>query len=145
MRSTPRSCASITSRIMVLMPPMPEPMITPVRSAKILVGDRVLHAGVAQRLGGRGPGEVDVAVVAAHFLLGHHRVRLEAAHLAGDLAVDAAGVERGDAVDAAAAGDQPFPERRHVVAERRDGAHAGHDHPPLIHRRCRPSSTGRGG
>ena len=29
----PRSWASITSRIMVLMPPIPEPTITPVRSA----------------------------------------------------------------------------------------------------------------
>ena len=33
MRSMPCSVASTTSRIMVLMPPTPEPMITPVRHA----------------------------------------------------------------------------------------------------------------
>ncbi len=33
MRSMPYSTASVTSRIMVLMPPMPEPMMQPVRQA----------------------------------------------------------------------------------------------------------------
>ena len=53
-----------------------------------LVGDRVLEPGVAHRLGDDRPREVDIAVVATHLLLWHHRIGVEALDLAGHLARD---------------------------------------------------------
>ena len=97
MRSTPYSVASTMSRIMVLMPPMPEPMMQPVRQASAVVLDRVLEAGVAHRLGHGRPRVVDVAVVAADLLLRHDRIGVEALDLAGDLAGDLDRVEQRDA------------------------------------------------
>ena len=114
---------------------------------KRLVADRVLEAGVAHRLGDRGPRVVDVAIVAAHFLLRHHRVGVEALDLARDLAGHLRRIEAGDPRDAAPAVDEPVPEGRHVVADRREGAHAGDDDAALsvTHRAVPRPSPGRAG
>ena len=59
------------------MPPMPEPMMQPVRHQR-LVRDRVLEAGVAHCLDNRRPGVMHVSVVTADLLLRHHGVGVEA-------------------------------------------------------------------
>ncbi len=112
-----------------------------------VVLDRVRQTGVAHRLGHGRPGVVHVAVVAADLLLRHERIGVEALDLAGHLGRGLDRVEQRDAVDAAAPVDERVPQCRDVVADRGDGAHAGHDHAvfAVTHRRCLLPSPGRAG
>ena len=85
------------------------------------------QAGVVHRLARRDQGELRGAVVAADLLAVEHAAGVEVLDLAGHPAGDALGIEGRDAPHAGLAGHQPLPERRHVVAERRDRAHARDD------------------
>ena len=74
--------------------------------------------------------EMRVPVVAPGLLGVHQEVDVPVAHLRADLAGEERRVEVGDAVDADLAGDEPGPERAHVMADGGDGPQAGHDNAP---------------
>ena len=95
--------------------------------------------------------DIDAAVCHRHLRGGHRELReavgapdvlrvieeilrLEIAHLAGEPAVVAGGVERIEQADAADAVLQVLPEGREVVADGRDDAKPGDDNSAIVHR-----------
>ena len=106
------------------------------------------QAGLVHRLARGHQGELRVAIVAPDLLAVEHLRRVEVLHLAGDLAGHPLRIERGDATNAGVTAHEARPERGHVVAERRHGAHAGDDHAPsragVGHRTNLPGAHGRG-
>ena len=80
---------------------------------------------VDQRLLAGGDGELHEARAAARRLAVQVVGRVEVLHLAGDLHGQVGGVDDGDGRDAVAAGAQPLPVARQVVADGCDGAEAG--------------------
>ena len=106
-----------------------------------------VQAGIEQGLVAGGDGELGVAVGPAH-VLGRGEARGdEGLHLGGDVGVKAGGVEGGNAIDAAAAGDEVGPHRLQGVAQGGDDTHAGDDHPafrPVSSHRKERGSLARG-
>ena len=98
------------------------------------------QAGLVERLAGADERELDVAVRAPHLLAVEDVGRVEVLDLGGDLDAEPGRVEVRDRRDAGASGDEPVPGRGHVVAERRDRAHAGDDH-PARRSTAKPSSS----
>ncbi len=138
-RRGPFSCSSIAVSAMVARPPMPEPMITPVRSPLALVLGRPVR--VLHRLVGGGHGVEDEIVDAPLLAGAHHLVGIERAvdirpaaaaarharHLAGDLAGVVAGVEGGDPASAGLAGQEGRPGLFRTPGQGRDHANSGDD------------------
>src|SRR5262249_2790589 len=83
--------------------------------------------GVVERLARRDEPELDVAVGPPDLLAVQDAGRVEVLDGGGDPAVEPRRVERADGRDARPAGDEPRPRGAHVLAERREGAHAGDD------------------
>ena len=92
----------LCSRSMTSNPPMPEPMLTPVRSANSSVSDLVV--GHLQGFIAGGDGEVDEAPHLARFFLLDELQRIEVFDFGGNLAGKGGGVEAGDTLHAALAG-----------------------------------------
>jgi len=100
-----------------------------------------MHADVLRDLGrdlelrhlhrfiGSGDGEVNEAAHLLHFFFLDELERIEVADLGCDLAGEGGGVETGNAIDAAFAGDESLPHRLGGIAHRADQADAGNDHP----------------
>ncbi len=136
-RRGPRSCSVSAPSAMPGRPPMPEPIITPVRSRSVLVLG--LPAGILDRLLRRGQRKDDELVHLA-LLLGRDPVvgiegagrGLAARHLAGDLRRQVGDVERLDRADARLALDEPLPDALGADAEWRDEAESGDDDPPHV-------------
>ena len=121
-------------------PPMPEPTITPVRSAFDVV-DR--EPGIVERqLRGR-DAEVDERVGAARLLGRHPLRRVEALHLGGDAGRQERGVELRDRADAAHAVDEVVPGLRDADADGGYDPKAGDDDAAFGHG-VAPGSRGRG-
>ena len=105
---------------MYSIPPTQLPRITPVRP-----GASTVSSGVGDRLGRGRHAEVHVAPGAPDLLGAHRHRRVEVLDLAGDVDRIGLGVEPGDAGDAAFAGHEIRPARRHIVADRRDRSQPG--------------------
>ncbi len=109
---------------------MPPPPVLTATATRSRCSGRPLgevETGVGHGLLAGGHGEVDEAAHPARHLAVHDGRRVEVLDLGRDAHVEAGRVEAGDGADAAHAGDEVAPEGRVVVADRRDGAEAGHD------------------
>ena len=66
-----------------------------------------------------------ICVCAARLTLLHILSRVEVLDLSTQLYLEIGHIKLGDRADAAFAGLERFPKRRHVIADRSDSAHAG--------------------
>jgi hypothetical protein len=105
-----------------------------------LAVEPIRKARLIERLPGDDEAELDVAVGPAQVLAVEHAGGVEVANLGGDLGIDPRGIEGLDPPDPGSTSDQAVPGRGHVVAERGDRAHAGHDH-ATRHRTSLPVRT----
>jgi hypothetical protein len=122
---------------------MPEPTITPMRSAAFFAQRVTMRQpGILHRLDGRRHAVVDEGIHVAGFLAGHVGLDIKAFHLACDLAGEGRSIELGDQVDAASAGQDVAPAFGHRVAHGADEAQAGDDDAaPAQHLAVRPSGA----
>src|SRR4029079_7317955 len=104
------------------------------RARRHVVVEAWRKAGVDERLVGAHEGELDVAVGPPPLLAVEDVGRVEVLDLGGDSDRQAGGVEAGDRGDAGPPGEEPGPGRGHVVADRRQRAHAGDDDAPGLGR-----------
>ena len=94
---------------------------------------RGIDAGMVHGLGSGGQGQGEEAGDMAAFFLVDPGEFVEAGDFARDLNRDVAGVEAGDAANAAAAGEDGLGEGLTADAVRTDHAHAGDDDAPFGH------------
>ncbi len=105
-------------------PPMPEPTITPMRSA---VGFGDFQAAVAQGLHPGSQAVMDEGIHLAGFLGRDIGADVEVLDFAGDVRGDGRGIETGDAADARTSVDDIVPSGGQVVADRRHDTKASDD------------------
>ena len=96
---------------------------------------------LVHRLARRDQPELDVAIDPPDVLAVEDGRRIEVAHLAAHLRIEAGRVEGLDPADPGAPGEETLPRRGDVVAERADGAHAGDDDAARAHLTSFPVRT----
>src|ERR1019366_7472611 len=102
-----------------------------------------VESGIEQRLVPGENAELRITIRPPDFLWRRkRRQRIKMFHLAGDLRGERRRVERGDAVNAALAGDEFAPENIELMSQRGDDAQTGDDHAPVYPVACHKIKRG---